>query len=60
MVAALLEPSTGVEDVPVGRALGRVLAADVVAAVSLPSFDNSAMDGYAVRACAPWGLPGIP
>ena len=32
------------------RRAGRVLAADVVAAVSLPSFDNSAMDGYAVRA----------
>lgn len=30
---------------------GRVLAADVVAAVDLPGFDNSAMDGYAVR-CA--------
>ena len=27
-----------------------MLAADVVAGVSLPSFDNSAMDGYAVRA----------
>ncbi|OZM82952.1 molybdopterin molybdenumtransferase [Pseudonocardia sp. MH-G8] len=38
------------EDVPVGLARGRVLAADVVAAVALPSFDNSAMDGYAVRA----------
>ena len=29
---------------------GRVLAEDVIAAVSLPVFDNSAMDGYAVRA----------
>jgi molybdopterin molybdotransferase len=29
---------------------GCVLAEDVTAAVSLPSFDNSAMDGYAVRA----------
>ena len=49
VVAALLPP-TGVEDVPLAQARGRVLAADVVAAVSLPSFDNSAMDGYAVRA----------
>ncbi len=39
-----------VEEVPLAQARGRVLAADVVAAVSLPSFDNSAMDGYAVRA----------
>lgn len=30
-------------------ALGRVLAEDVFAPVDLPSFDNSAMDGYAVR-----------
>ncbi len=49
VVAALL-PATPVERVPIGQALGRVLAADVVAAVSLPSFDNSSMDGYAVRA----------
>ena len=38
------------ERVPVGAALSRVLAEDVVAAVDLPGFDNSAMDGYAVRA----------
>ncbi|WP_255413827.1 gephyrin-like molybdotransferase Glp [Pseudonocardia sp. MH-G8] len=49
VVAALLAPMPS-EDVPVGLARGRVLAADVVAAVALPSFDNSAMDGYAVRA----------
>ncbi|MEO7069166.1 MAG: gephyrin-like molybdotransferase Glp [Nostocoides sp.] len=36
--------------VPVGESLGLVLAADVVAVVDLPGFDNSAMDGYAVRA----------
>ena len=30
--------------------LGRVLAEDVIAPRDLPSFDNSAMDGYAVRA----------
>ena len=29
--------------------LGRVLAADVVASTSLPPWDNSAMDGYAIR-----------
>ena len=32
------------------RRLGLVLAADVVAPLSLPGFDNSAMDGYAVLA----------
>lgn len=48
-VASLLAPAPAVE-VPISRALGRVLAADVVSAVALPPFDNSAMDGYAVRA----------
>lgn len=38
------------ESVPVTAALGRVLAGQVIAAVDLPGFDNSAMDGYAVRA----------
>ncbi|WP_239111765.1 molybdopterin molybdotransferase MoeA [Phycicoccus sonneratiae] len=38
------------ERVAIGSALGRVLAEDVTAAVDLPGFDNSAMDGYAVRA----------
>ncbi len=35
---------------PLNDALGLVVAADVVAELPLPSFDNSAMDGYAVRA----------
>ncbi len=38
------------EDVPLGDARGRVLAAAVVAATPVPPFANSAMDGYAVRA----------
>ncbi|MCQ4362655.1 molybdopterin molybdotransferase MoeA [Mycobacterium gordonae] len=36
--------------VALADALGLVLADDVVAPLSLPVFDNSAMDGYAVRA----------
>ncbi|MFD2474923.1 molybdopterin molybdotransferase MoeA [Amycolatopsis silviterrae] len=36
--------------VPVAEAAGLVVARDVPADVSLPPFDNSAMDGYAVRA----------
>jgi len=35
---------------PLAEAEGCVLAEDVTAGVALPSFDNSAMDGYAVRA----------
>ena len=40
----------GSEDVPLMRALGRVLARDVVSPVSLPPWNNASMDGYAVRA----------
>jgi molybdopterin molybdotransferase len=36
--------------VPLAEAYGLVLADDVVAQLALPVFDNSAMDGYAVRA----------
>lgn len=36
--------------VPLAEAQGLVLADDVVAPLALPVFDNSAMDGYAVRA----------
>ncbi len=38
-----------VERVPLADALGRVLAAAIVSPVTLPHWDNSAMDGYAVR-----------
>ncbi|MDT5145623.1 MAG: molybdopterin molybdotransferase [Mycobacterium sp.] len=36
--------------VPLSEALGLALADEVVARLALPVFDNSAMDGYAVRA----------
>ncbi|MGO2511995.1 molybdopterin molybdotransferase MoeA [Marinomonas polaris] len=35
------------------NAVGRILAIDVVAGISVPTHDNSAMDGYAL-ACADW------
>jgi molybdopterin molybdotransferase len=38
------------EPVAIGQAYGRVLAASAHSPVPLPPFDNSAMDGYAVRA----------
>src|SRR5436190_14561078 len=40
----------GEEPVALDGALGRILAADVSSATPVPGFDNSAMDGYAVRA----------
>ena len=48
-IAKLITPRpTGLA--PLADALGLILADDVVAGLSLPVFDNSAMDGYAVRA----------
>ncbi|MEO7478025.1 MAG: gephyrin-like molybdotransferase Glp [Lysobacteraceae bacterium] len=38
-----------VERTPVARAAGRILADDLFAPMELPSFDNSAMDGFALR-----------
>ncbi len=49
VVAGLIGPREPVE-VAIPEADGLVLADDVVAPLSLPVFDNSAMDGYAVRA----------
>ncbi len=40
----------GAESVSLARALGRVLAHDVVAAIDAPSFDRSNVDGFALRA----------
>lgn len=37
------------EEVPLGDARGRVLAADTVSTLNIPPFDNSSMDGFAVR-----------
>ncbi|MET4431084.1 MULTISPECIES: gephyrin-like molybdotransferase Glp [unclassified Mycolicibacterium] len=49
VVAGLITARTAIT-VPLAEALGLVLATDIVAPLSLPGFDNSAMDGYAVMA----------
>jgi molybdopterin molybdotransferase len=49
VVAGLISSRPPV-DMPLADTLGMVLADDVVAPLSLPGFDNSAMDGYAVVA----------
>ena len=49
VVAGLINPRPPVS-LPLADALGLVLGDDVVAPLSLPGFDNSAMDGYAVLA----------
>ncbi len=59
-VLAGLQP-LGAEEVPLAAALGRRLAADAVAPAPVQAFDNSAMDGYAVRAADTAGAtPGAP
>jgi molybdopterin molybdotransferase len=40
----------GAESVSIWEAGNRILAQEIVATVALPRFDNSTMDGYAVRA----------
>ncbi|WP_369390649.1 molybdopterin molybdotransferase MoeA [Streptomyces sp. CG1] len=42
--------------VPLGDALGLVLAAPLDALTDLPSFDTSAMDGWAVAGPGPWDV----
>lgn len=49
IIAARVEPVAEVEHVRLSDALGRVAAADVIAGLNLPPFDNSAVDGFAVR-----------
>lgn len=54
---AAVGPTGRIEPVSTFEADGRVLAQDLVSALQVPAFDNSAMDGYAVRSAdAP--LPG--
>lgn len=45
-----VQPLSGAEIQPLATALGRVLAADVISPLDVPAHDNSAMDGYALRA----------
>jgi molybdopterin molybdotransferase len=47
---AELVGSLPVVELPLADCLGLVLAADLTTSIPLPTFDNSAMDGYAVQA----------
>src|SRR5258708_4420564 len=47
ILAAL--PPAEAEDIPLAQAHGGVLKERIISPVDLPLFDNSAMDGYAVR-----------
>src|SRR5580704_15794665 len=49
LIAERVTPVDGRETVSLREAIGRVLAQDVIAPVNVPPFDNSAVDGFAVR-----------
>jgi molybdopterin molybdotransferase len=49
IIAERVAPVAEIEMAPLRDARGRVVARDVAAPIALPSFDNSAVDGYAVR-----------
>jgi molybdopterin molybdotransferase len=49
LIAERVTPVAEIETVALNGARGRVLGADVIAPIDLPPFDNSAVDGYAVR-----------
>jgi len=48
-IGRLVPRVTAIEYVALRTGLGRVLARDIVSAIDVPSHDNSAMDGYALR-----------
>jgi molybdopterin molybdotransferase len=49
LIGERIAPVAESESVPLHGARGRVVAHDIKAPVDLPPFDNSAVDGYAVR-----------
>ena len=49
VIRAFVAPVTGVEQVAIRSALGRILAADIISPINVPAHDNSAMDGWSVR-----------
>lgn len=48
MLSRLPEPSI-IEHLPLNECANRILAEDLFSPINVPNFDNSAMDGYAVR-----------
>ena len=50
IIREFITPIHTVEKVAIRTALERVLAADIISPINVPSHDNSAMDGYALRA----------
>jgi molybdopterin molybdotransferase len=49
IIRQFIQPIHAVEKIAIRSALDRVLASDIVSPINVPSHDNSAMDGYALR-----------
>jgi molybdopterin molybdotransferase len=49
IIREFVTPVNAIEKLALRSALGRVLATDIVSPINVPSHDNSAMDGYALR-----------
>jgi molybdopterin molybdotransferase len=49
IIAERVSPVAETQVAPLAKARGRTLAKDIAAPINLPPFDNSAVDGYAVR-----------
>ncbi len=49
LLLKMIEPLTEIEEVDISQAFKRVLARDLNSPLNVPAFNNSAMDGFAVR-----------
>src|SRR6202008_1488423 len=66
LICDAVAPVAEHETVALRAALDRVLAQDIISPINVPAYDNSAMDGYALRgsdlpadAGAPEGTPKV-
>jgi molybdopterin molybdotransferase len=48
-IDALVTAIKGTEQLPIRSALNRILAKPIISSINVPSYTNSAMDGYALR-----------
>jgi molybdopterin molybdotransferase len=49
IILDLVRPSSAIESISIVAATGRILATKIVSRLDFPHWDNSAMDGYAVK-----------
>jgi molybdopterin molybdotransferase len=49
IICQRVTPIAATERLPLRSALDRVLAEDIISPINVPAYDNSAMDGYALR-----------